>query len=126
MNIILDTHILLWFLSGDKNLKSKDKFLIADNANNKFVSLASIWEIALKVNTGKLDLGISLAELVEEIATNNFQFLEIEFKHIYHLSELPFHHSDPFDRIIIAQAVVEDFKLLTVDIKMKKYKVEIL
>jgi len=126
MNIILDTHILLWFLSGDKKLSQKQKSLITDVQNTKYVSIATIWEIALKANNGKLDLAVSLKKFVENLDENNFQMIDIQISHIYHLSKLPFHHNDPFDRIIIAQAIIENYSLITNDAQIKKYKLKVI
>ena len=126
MNVILDTYILLWFLSGDKKLSQKQKSIITDVQNTKFVSIATIWEVALKANNGKLDLDVSLKKFVESVYENNFQIIDIQISHIYHLSKLPFHHNDPFDRIIIAQAMIKNYSLITNDTQIKKYKVKVI
>jgi PIN domain nuclease of toxin-antitoxin system len=121
MNLLLDTHTLLWFLSGSKKLNSTSKKLIEDESNNCFVSIASVWEIAIKVSLKKLTLEVSLKELQQVMAQNKIQILPIEINHLAKLMKLKFHHRDPFDRIIIAQALVEKWTILTSDPEFKKY-----
>ena len=121
-NFILDTHTFLWYLSGDELLSKKAKLLIEDTSYSKFISIASIWEISIKLNLKKLKLGVSLENLKNEITLNGFEILPLDFEHIIKLSSLENHHKDPFDRIIIAQAIYEGFEIISKDNNFEKYK----
>jgi PIN domain nuclease of toxin-antitoxin system len=119
---ILDTHAFLWFLSGDKQLSKKAKLLIEDTSKSKYISIASIWEISIKLNLKKLNLGISLEDLKDEITINGFEILPLDFDHIIELSRLENHHKDPFDRILIAQAISENLQIVSIDQNFNLYK----
>lgn len=99
---LLDTHAFLWFLSGDEKLSQQARSSIENTDHIKYISIASIWEIAIKLNLGKLELTISLEGLKTEILKNNFEILPLDFDHLIQLSILENHHKDPFDRIILA------------------------
>lgn len=105
MNYLLDTHTILWFLEGNENLSLDARFATENPDNISFISIASIWEIAIKLNLGKLKLDIKLEELKSEIIKNGFEILPLDFEHIIGLSNLETIHKDPFDRIIISQAI---------------------
>jgi PIN domain nuclease of toxin-antitoxin system len=117
MNLLLDTHILLWHLADDTKLSKQTSGLIENEANNKFLSIVSLWEIELKRNIGKL----SITQPIESLLPPEIVILPLQIEHIGHLKQLPFHHRDPFDRIIISQAIVEGFSLLTDDGVFKHY-----
>lgn len=103
MNLLLDTHVLLWFLNDDPQLKPTAKGVIVDPANRKLVSVATCWEIALKVGLKKLDLGEPATTfLPRELAANRFDLLGIELAHATFVEALPAHHKDPFDRMLVA------------------------
>ena len=102
MNYLLDTHTFLWFLEGSEDLSEKARTSIENTENVKFISIASLWEVAIKLNLGKLQLDIKLAELKEVIIKNNFEILPLDFEHIIGLSKLEDIHKNPFDRIIIS------------------------
>jgi PIN domain nuclease of toxin-antitoxin system len=121
MNLLLDTHILLWHLADDTKLSKQTSGLIENEANNKFLSIVSLWEIELKRNIGKL----SITHPIESLLPPEIVILPLQIEHIGHLKQLPFHHRDPFDRIIISQAIVEGFSLLTDDGVFKHYDVSI-
>jgi PIN domain nuclease of toxin-antitoxin system len=124
VNLLLDTHALLWFLNDDPLLTGIAKKLIEDPANHKFVSLATCWEIAIKVGLKKLDLGESAATfLPRELAANRFDLLQIELRHATFVEALPLHHKDPFDRLLIAQAIIEVMPIVSVDIVFNSYGV---
>ena len=126
MNFLIDTHIILWISSQHKNLGSKFKKKFQDENQNFFISVASIWEMAIKISLQKLILPVQLQEFVEsEIINNGIQVLDIKPEHTYNLLSLPFHHRDPFDRIIISQAITEKMTLVTHDRQFKKYKAKI-
>lgn len=114
MNLLLDTHAFLWFVWGHKNLSSTALSLISDPQNQVFFSAASHWEIAIKTSTGKLKLNAPFKDLIEQsLAKNNFKPLPIEVVHSDMVLQLPFHHRDPFDRMLIAQTLVESMSIIS-------------
>ncbi|MBS1731711.1 MAG: type II toxin-antitoxin system VapC family toxin [Bacteroidetes bacterium] len=126
MNYLLDTHTLIWFLNGDKNLSTKARKAIESTEAINFVSIASLWEIAIKISLERLELKMPLQALSEQILNNSFQILPITFEDILILSKLKFHHRDPFDRILISQAVNNSFTLISKDKQFDSYKVKLL
>ena len=115
-NLLLDTHAMLWFFWDDRQLRPCAKSLIEDADNRKLVSIASCWEISIKVGLGKLDLGESSRSfLPREITRNNFEMLPISLSHATMVEGLVHHHHDPFDRLLIAQAMMEDMPLVSSD-----------
>jgi len=126
MNVLLDNHALLWFYSGDAQLSSTSKNLIKDTSNNCYVSIASIWEVTIKYNIGKLELENSLADLFEFVKRNQISIIPIELKHLLVLSILPLIHRDPFDRIIIAQGMTEKLTVISKDSFFKDYDLPII
>lgn len=124
MKLLLDTHALLWFLDDDRKLSAGAKAVIEDPANHKLVSMATCWEIAVKVGLKKLDLGEPAATfLPKELAANNFDLLSIELRHATFVENLPYHHRDPFDRMLVAQAIVETISIVSVDSLFDTYGV---
>jgi PIN domain nuclease of toxin-antitoxin system len=124
MNLLLDTHALLWFLWDDPLLSVTAKASIANGANRKLVSLATCWEIAIKVSTKKLSLGEPAQSfLAREIAVNHFDLLAITLDHATGVEHLPFHHRDPFDRLLIAQTLQEGFEIVSADAVFDLYGV---
>ena len=126
MNYLIDTHILIWFIEGNKQLSKQAQLLIANPTNNIYVSQASLWEMTIKISIGKLSLSISLSQLELFLSNNQFQILEIKFCHYEILKDLPFHHQDPFDRMIIAQAKAEDYLIISNDDCFKFYDVKLI
>jgi PIN domain nuclease of toxin-antitoxin system len=124
MAFLLDTHVFLWFVSGDKKLPVSVREKIKDINQPCFLSVASFWEITIKKQLGKLTLGIPLGELFEYADRNQIEIVQITYDHLLALSKLPNHHGDPFDRLIISQAIAEKFVLITRDKELKKYKVK--
>ena len=122
MAYLLDTHTFLWFITNDPQLSNKSKKIIENPDTNVFVSIASIWEIAIKYSLGKLELSGPLEGLKEQMELNGFELLSISFDHTWQLSKLPHHHGDPFDRIIIAQAIAENFTVIGKDKNFPKYE----
>lgn len=118
MHLLLDTHIFIWWLKDDRSLSKKAGSLIKE-AEQVYVSSASIWEAAIKIQLGKLDVEID--DLINSIESEGFLELPIIARHAAMVSQLPSHHRDPFDRILIAQAIAEPLRFLTVDEKLKKY-----
>lgn len=119
---LLDTHILLWFLEGNEKLSSQARQAIQSTTNPCFVSIASIWEIVIKLNLGKLNLGIELDELKALLKHSEIGILPITFDHLMRLMNLPDIHRDPFDRVIIAQSIHEDLTLISQDKAINRYK----
>ena len=126
MNYLLDTHTLIWFLNGDNSLTSKARKAIeSDNATN-FVSIASLWEISIKLSLDRLEIKLPFETISKEFDKNNFQLLPITFNDTLVLSKLPFHHRDPFDRMIISQSIANDFTIISKDKEFGSYKVKLL
>lgn len=124
MKLLLDTHAFLWFILNDPLLSVSAAGLIADPNNEIEISPASYWEIAIKISIGKYSLGEPVADFFErEIAVNQFRILPIEPRHVAPLAMMPFHHRDPFDRLIIAQAMIEQIPVVSADAAFDKYSV---
>ncbi len=126
MNFLLDTHALIWFLNGDKDLSTKSRKAIESLDSINFISIASLWEIAIKISLERLELKMPLQTLSDELLNNDFQILPITFEDILILSKLKFHHRDPFDRLIISQAINNNFTLISKDKQFESYKVKLL
>jgi PIN domain nuclease of toxin-antitoxin system len=127
MRLLLDTHTFLWFIQGSQNLSETARNLIEDQGNQKLMSIASLWEISIKVSIGKLDVGMAIAELLSrEVYGNGFEVLAIQANHLDELTKLVFHHKDPFDRLIIAQALAERMPVVTRDEVFGRYPVSLL
>lgn len=120
--ILLDTHVALWWLADRPRLSSEASTAIAD-ADVAYVSVVSAWEIAIKVSVGKLRIP---GPFEEGIVENGFSRLPLTFPHVAALAELPFHHRDPFDRMLIAQARRENLTIVTADRRFEQYDVSIL
>ena len=121
MEYLLDTHTFLWFINGDAQLSKKAREAIVDSDAIKYISIASFWEIAIKVNLGKLSLDMPYIDLRQQVTDNGFEILPITFSHTAELISLYLHHRDPFDRVIIAQAVSERLILISKDGNFEKY-----
>ncbi|MDQ3130084.1 MAG: type II toxin-antitoxin system VapC family toxin [Acidobacteriota bacterium] len=122
MKLLLDTHIFLWFITADKRLSLSARQLIEEGANDKFVSVASLWEIAVKHSLKKLTLIDEFDTLFPaQINNNGFGLLEIKTEHLSGLINLPFHHWDPFDRLLAAQTIYEKFEIISVDAIFDSY-----
>ncbi len=124
MDLLLDTHTLIWFLNGNEtSLSVKAKQLIAEPANRSYVSVASLWEMAIKIRLGSLSFEPGYDNLLTLLEQNGFDFLPITFQHTRQLLTLPIHHRDPFDRILIAQSMVENLLFLSADTNSHQYDV---
>ena len=126
MNYLIDTHVLIWFGETDEQLPLSTRNIIEEVGNNIFVSHASIWEMAIKMSLGKLQVSYTLPEWEKFLQENAFLMLPNKFSHYEVLLSLPFHHQDPFDRLLIAQAIAEDFTIITHDPKFRAYPVKLL
>ena len=123
MNLLLDTHVLLWWLDDHPGLSPAAKSVIANGENVVFVSAATIWEIRIKEALGKLKLPRNFRAVLDE---QPFEMLDITAEHAHAIVKLPAHHRDPFDRMLIAQTQVEKLTLVTGDEQIKRYKVSVL
>ena len=121
-DLLIDSHALLWFVWDDPNLSATAKALLEDPANQKFISVATCWEIAIKVGLKKLNLGEPATTfLPRELAANKFDLLAIELAHATFVESLPPHHKDPFDRLLVAQAMIEKLSLVSADAAFDRY-----
>ena len=124
MNLLLDTHAWLWFVMGDARLSAVARAHIVDAAIVKFVSPASFWETAIKVSLGKLGLNVPYRIFMRKaIVGNGFRILHVSTRHTEHVVSLPFHHRDPFDSLLIAQAIVHGMPLLSNEARFDSYGV---
>lgn len=124
MNLLLDTHTFLWFIAGDATLSKAARSAIEDEGNNLYLSVASLWEIAIKVSIDKLMLSEPFEALIpEQLAENGIELLDISVEHTALIASMPFHHRDPFDRLIAAQAHVEQMTLVSADDAFDAYGV---
>lgn len=125
MRLLLDTHAFLWWVGDAPELSAKARAAIGKADNPCFVSLASCWEMAIKASLGKLTLAQPVERFVpEQIAANGFQLLAIDFRHVGRVESLPFHHRDPFDRLLVAQAISEKLTLVSADASLSAYGVK--
>lgn len=125
MAFLLDTHAFLWFASADSQLPAHLKELLEDINQPCFLSSASLWEITIKQQIGKLNLQIPLKELFVFADRNQFEIIPTTYEHLLTLSKLPNHHNDPFDRLIISQAISENLTVISKDKEFGKYKVKL-
>lgn len=124
MNLLLDTRVFLWFCQDDPALSAAAKTLIEDPSNRKLVSVASCWEIAIKAGLGKLKLGDPSASYIPAaLARTGFELLPISVTHATGVELLPLHHRDPFDRLLVAQAIGEQFPIVSADSVLDAYPI---
>jgi PIN domain nuclease of toxin-antitoxin system len=124
VKLLLDTHALLWFLLDDPRLSANGRSLIEDPGNDLLISPASLWEIAIKISLGKYTLKEDFGSFVQEqMKENELTLLPIKVEHAAQVAALPFHHRDPFDRLLIAQAMVEKSPLVSSDKAFDAYPV---
>lgn len=127
MRFLLDTHTFLWAISDSGLLSKRAKSVLENLENECFLSTASVWEIVIKHSIGKLKLKRSPEKLIiEEMQLGNYQSLAIQMNHVFSMEKIPQFHKDPFDRILIGQALAEGLQIITNDPLIKKYKVKTL
>ena len=125
--LLLDTHALLWWCFDDPRLSATARAAIAQADNHCFVSAASAWEMAVKVSLGRLDVGGDLAGfLPQQLAAHRLRWQPIELPHTLRVATLPWHHRDPFDRLLVAQAQAEGLTLVSADTALRAYDVPLL
>lgn len=126
MRILLDTQVLIWYLDGNQKLARPSRHLIIDPNNAVFVSIASLWEIAVKTSIGKLKVSRSLADILPMLHNQSIDLLQIMPGHVLQAATLAFHHRDPFDRMLIAQAQVEFLTVMSHDAIFGKYGIKVI
>lgn len=126
MKVLLDTHALIWFIEGDSKLSLTAKSEIENLNNERFVSTVSLWEIVIKSSRDKLELKKSFKELNQSIVDNDIQIITVQISHLNTLLILQHHHSDPFDRLLISQAISEDLTIISTDKHFKNYPVKVI
>jgi PIN domain nuclease of toxin-antitoxin system len=126
MNLLVDTHALLWFVSGDDQLSSTARKVIESPDTVNYISVASWWEMAVKCSLGKLHLDDPFDVFLKYRTREGFRTLSIETNHLPALVSLPFHHRDPFDRLIICQAIQEKMPVCSADDNFSRYEVEVI
>jgi PIN domain nuclease of toxin-antitoxin system len=123
--VLLDTHSFLWFVTEDPKLSAVAQRVIAEGGNEPILSVACVWEIAIKVSIGRLPIPAPLDSFIpEQLRINRISLLPIELKHLFEVTRIPLHHRDPFDRMIIAQAIVEGLPVLSADPAFDKYPIQ--
>jgi PIN domain nuclease of toxin-antitoxin system len=126
MKYLLDTHAFLWFINGNIELSTQAKNIIQNPKNAMYLSIASFWEIAIKLNIGKLTIDMSFDELRKEADKNDIRILPIEYEDTRLLTTLELFHKDPFDRILITQAIQNNLTIITKDLNFDTYPVKII
>jgi PIN domain nuclease of toxin-antitoxin system len=127
MRALIDTSTFLWFISGSDKLSADARLHIADIENEIFLSVASLWEIAIKTSIGKLELLLPFDQLIpEHLEQNDITVLPIQIPHLFKVTNLAFHHRDPFDRLIIAQGLAEQLPVITNDAAFSQYPVQLI
>ena len=125
MRLLLDTHVFLWWVEDAPELSRKARAAIASADNQCFLSLASSWEMAIKLSLGKLRLPDAIERFIpQQLAEHGFSQLQIDFRHVARVASLAFHHRDPFDRLLVAQAMEEKLSLVSADRQFAKYGVK--
>jgi PIN domain nuclease of toxin-antitoxin system len=125
MRLLLDTHAFLWWIADDARLSTRARSPIATRRHECFVSIASRWEITIKVSLEKLKLEAPVDRLIpEQLAVNSFSLLSIEFAHVARVARLAFHHRDPFDRLLAGQALIDDLTVVSADPIFRRYGVK--
>ncbi len=121
MNLLLDTHIALWAITDSPKLSKKAREMIESPKSSVWISAATVWEIAIKHSMGRGDMPVSSQDALRYFHDSGYRFLPIEPEHAAAVEELPAHHADPFDRILVAQALVEPMRLITHDPMVAHY-----
>jgi PIN domain nuclease of toxin-antitoxin system len=124
---LLDTHVFIWWMQDSKQLSQNARTIIADSANEIYISAATVWEMSIKCKLGKLEIkNFSEEFLKKQIIANAFSFMHISLSHSFRIYELDIFHKDPFDHMLIAQAQIENCVIITKDSLFEKYDVDIL
>lgn len=125
MTVLLDTNVFLWWIADDPRVSATAGKILRDPASQVLLSAASIWEIAIKAGMGKLRFSAAVdAFIPQQMAANRIDSLPVESRHALGVAGLPHHHRDPFDRILVAQALLENLPLLTTDAQIARYAIQ--
>jgi len=125
MIFLIDTHTFIWYVTDNSRLSNQVLELINDENNQIFLSIASVWEMGIKYSLGKLTFNLPFETFInQQLTINDFTILDINISHITAVTQLPLHHRDPFDRILIAQAIVENIPIISVDNKFDAYPIQ--
>lgn len=125
MKLLLDTHAFLWFIGGDKRLSPTARELIENSNHAVYLSVASLWEMAIKISLGRLQITQDFeAFMAQQLTLNRIDLLNITLEHISRVALLPFHHRDPFDRLLIAQSQCDNLPILSADVAFEAYGIE--
>jgi PIN domain nuclease of toxin-antitoxin system len=125
MRVLIDTHVFIWWTGDASQLSPLVHDILTDPETEPILSIASIWEMQIKVSLGKLSLRTALPDLVnDEVSNNRIKLLPIALIHIYAVGDLPLHHKDPFDRLLIAQSMMEEIAIVSIDEKFDAYGVD--
>ncbi len=126
MNYLLDSSAFLWYVSARRELSDRAETIITNSDNNIYLSLASVWELAIKFRTGKLEIiSPPFSQWIDtELAANSFRLLDIKMQHLKLIADLPLYHRDPFDRLIVAQSLVDRLPIITNDAAFDQYQVQ--
>lgn len=122
---LLDTHTLLWYLESNSALSRKAKGIIESPESDLFASVVSFWEIAIKIRQGTLDVAKPIEEMERELLQQEVEILFVSIPHVLPIQTLPFYHRDPFDRLLIAQAITENLTLISRDPKFSPYPIQV-
>jgi len=123
MSYLLDTHAVIWLVEDSPKMPTAIKGIIMNPESQISISSISLWEIAIKMNIGKINLGLSLDSLIDKLRNCDFDFLQIKDEYLLGLSKLPLLHKDPFDRLLISTALLEEMTIITIDENIHKYNV---
>lgn len=127
MKLLLDTHIFIWWAHQPEKLSPAALSALEDNANELLLSVVSVWEMQIKIQLGKLKLNLPLRELLKnQQETNDLTVSALALTHVLAMEALPFHHKDPFDRLLIAQSIEEGLTIVTADSQFSSYSVKLL
>ncbi|WP_295613986.1 type II toxin-antitoxin system VapC family toxin [Chamaesiphon sp. GL140_3_metabinner_50] len=127
MRVLIDTHVFIWYVQSSDRLPSFVTAIINDGRNDILLSIASVWEMAIKQSTGKLNLGNPYASFIsEQMKLNSMELLPVRLEHLNLITTLPLHHRDPFDRLLIAQAIAEDILFISADSVFSLYPVRLM
>ena len=127
MRVLLDTHVFLWWITDDERLSPRAREVMVEGRNTLVLSAASGWEMAVKAQLGRLSVAGDFASfLSEQLALNGIDTLPVTMAHALHVFELPAHHRDPFDRLLVAQALLEGIPIVTADPEIARYPVEVI
>ena len=127
MTLLLDTHALLWFSNDDARLSARGREVITDPGTKRLLSIASAWEMAIKVSISKLKIGGEFAVWIDRLRVGvDAEWLSIEIRDVHRVRDLPWHHRDPFDRLLVAQSIERGIAIVTVDANIARYGVEVI